>query len=82
MVDGAMPKPLGDLANAFLVAMVTGAILVGWLNSRDWLGRRPRGKDETPLDGWLGDDGSHHQGWWSGGDADGGHHGDSGGDGH
>ena len=77
MVDGAMPKPLGDVAGAFVATMVLGAILIGWLNNR---GRRDRG-GETSGDGLGSDDGPHHGGWWNGDNADGGHHGD-GGDGH
>lgn len=68
MADGTMPKPLGDLAGAFLVAMVAGGILLGWLNNR---GHRARG-DGTSGDGLGSDDGPHH--------ADGGH--DGGGDDH
>ena len=78
MVDGAMPKSLGDVAGAFTAPMVLGAILVRWLNNR---GRTDRG-GETSGDGLGSDDGLHHHGWWGGGDADGGHHEDSGGDEH
>ena len=74
MVDGATPKPLGDLAGLFLALMVAGGIAVGWLNNR---GRRHRG-DGTSGDGPGSDDGPHQHGWWGSGEADGGHHGDGG----
>ena len=60
MVDGAMPKPLGDIAGVFLAAMVGGGILLGWLNNR---GRRDRGAG-TSGDGMAGDDGLHYGASW------------------
>ena len=71
MTDGAMPKPLQDLAGAFMAVMVVGGILIGWLNNRG----RPRRGEGGSDDGSSSDDGPHHHGWWGGDDADGGHHG-------
>ena len=78
MVDEVMPKPLQDLAAAFLMTMVADGILFGWLHNR---GRPHRGEDGSG-DGSSTDDVPHHHGWWGNGDGDGGHQGDAGDSGH
>ena len=79
MTDGAMPKPLQDVAGAFMTVMVVGGILIGWLNNRG----RPRRGEGGSGDGSSSDDadGNHH-GWWGSDDAQGGHLGDGGADDH
>ena len=78
MTDGAMPKPLQDLAGAFMAVMVVGGILIAWLTNRG----RPRRGEGGSDDGSSSDDGPHRHGWWGSDDADGGHQGDGGTDGH
>ena len=78
MTHGAMPRPLQDVAGAFMAVMVVGGILIGWLNNRG----RPRRGEGGSGDGSSSDDGPQHYGWWGSDDAVGGHHGDGGDGGH
>ena len=65
MADGAMSKPLQDLVDVFVAAMVVGAVLLGWLNSRE----PPRRGEDKSVDGSSSDDAEGSHDGHSGGDA-------------